>query len=360
MKIGILTINDYNNYGNRLQNYALQEVLKSLGHEPYTIRNLVVNDRRNRMVRNLAKINRIRKKIAIQHKNEFDFIREKAFVQFNNQYIRETNFSIKKLGDKPKELNSFDAFIIGSDQVWNYHFMRFSPIDFALFSKRSQKVISYAASFGVESIPDKLIEEYRRGLNNLDAISVRENAGKKIVDKILENDVAKIVADPTFLLTPDKWMKIVSDTASPLVSKNYVVTYFLGSPSDEEWMYINNYAQSRGLEVINFNRRNEKAWGFGPSEFINYLNNAVAVFTDSFHACVFSIQFRKEFEVFKRRDKKLESMNSRIETLLSRFELEDRVYNNESKSKIDYSKIENIMNDTISNSVEFLDRSLNI
>lgn len=355
MKIGILTINDYNNYGNRLQNYALQEVLKSLGHEPYTIRNMVVNDRRNILVRNIARINRIRKKVTTtDHENSFDLLRKKAFRQFNNNYIRETDFSIERVKDRPEELSSFDGFIIGSDQVWNYQFMRFSPIDFAYFSNETQKVISYAASFGVESIPDKLIEEYRQGLNNLDAISVREHAGKKIVDQILGNNVAKVVADPTFLLSPDKWTEIVSESTMKIAYKRYVVTYFLGTPSDEEWEYINNYAQKKGLGIVRFNKRNEEYWNFGPSEFINSLNNATAVFTDSFHACVFSILFNKYFEVFERRDTNLSSMNSRIETLLSHFELEDRVYDNEFKSKIDYSKIENIMKDTINDSMEFL------
>lgn len=359
MKIAILTINDYNNYGNRLQNYALQEVLKSLGHETYTIQNLVINDRRNLLIRNMARIKRKIKKYRMkQPKNELDILREQSFMKFNNQHISETQFSIKNIKDRPEELNSFDGFVIGSDQVWNYQFMRFSPIDFACFSTKSQKVISYAASFGIESLPDKLVNEYRKGLQNIDAISTRENAGKKIINQIFGEDIATIVADPTFLLPSDKWVETAISSDVELPNLKYIVTYFLGTPLKEEWTYIQKYAENSNYKIIMFNNKSEEAWGFGPNEFINYLNNASAIFTDSFHACVFSIKFRKYFEVFKRRDNTLSSMNSRIETLLNHYDLQDRVHNNELKAKIDYLKVEKIMDDTVKKSIDFLKENL--
>ncbi|EMW5431797.1 polysaccharide pyruvyl transferase family protein, partial [Enterococcus faecium] len=252
--------------------------------------------------------------------------------------------------------NKFDAFIIGSDQVWNYTFPRFSEFDFVTYSNRPK--ISYAASFGVSNIEERLKDLYRYGLTGIDYISVREEAGNKIVKDLIGVNPS-VVLDPTMLLTVNEW-RILTKNSELHIQQNYVVTYFLGDMTSEYSSYIENYARKKNLKIIHLgNIKDKKMWAIDPADFINLIDKAQAVFTDSFHACVFSIIFEKYFEVFERQSEML-SMNSRIDTLLKDFKIENRWNHleNDNKQEIDYSSVKKILNKRRKESLEFLDASL--
>ncbi|MFB8544958.1 polysaccharide pyruvyl transferase family protein [Enterococcus casseliflavus] len=361
MKIGILTINDYNNYGNRLQNYALQEVLKNLGYSPLTIRNEVINDSRNILIKNLAYLKRTlgNTKKNILGKDKILTLRENNFLRFTEKYINETDFKLNSLKKVPIEMKYFDAFVIGSDQVWNYNFIRFSKYDFASFSENNQLVLSYAASFGVNDLPDEKIAEYKIGLDNLNYISVRELNGKEIVERITKRKDIQIVLDPTFLLSEEDWLKIV-DESDINIDKKYVITYFLGTPSSEEWGYINKFGKKNNFMIINMNDISDpELYIADPCDFLNLIKNSEAVFTDSFHACVFAMVFKKYFEVFSRRDNNLASMNSRIDSLLTTFDLKQQYFDGRKKDKkIEYEFIDNKLESLKENSLDYLLKSL--
>lgn len=357
MKITIITIVDYNNYGNRLQNYALQKVLENLGHEVETLKNQTEkNSRIYEKIINLLKDSNLKSRIKnklTKRKRDYslDYKRISNFKQFTNEFIRETEISVDQTSSDFSFLKHTDCFIIGSDQVWNYNFSRFSDIDFALFSEASK--ISYAASFGVSDIPKSLENKYSEGLGQIDFISVRERAGKKIVEKISDK-TATVVLDPTMLLSKEQWKYLVNDSTQ--YEEPFILTYFLEDPLEVNNRYIYDYAYTKGLQVKRLGTREDlEMWVSDPREFVNLFSQAEAVFTDSFHACVFAIIFEKYFEVFDR-NTSMESMNSRIDTLLQDFDLENR-WNREGQnvqSEIDYVRVMELLQIRRIESLDFL------
>lgn len=362
MRIAISTINDYGNYGNRLQNYALQEVLKSLGNEVVTIRNISGSSEKNILKKTLINILGNKPRIIFflkyifslnSRKKKLAVNREKKFYYFTNDNIKESDFFIDEYTKKFVFDKYFDCYVIGSDQVWNYSFSRFSLLDFVKYSKKPK--ISYAASFGVSCIPTRLYPLYKLGLRNIDYISVREYSGRKIISKLI-NESSEVVLDPTLLLSKKQWLKISSDD---MYSEKFVLIYFLNDISNDNLKYIKQFAKKRNLRIKHLLfYGDEESWEAGPSEFINLFNKSEAIFTDSFHAVAFSIIFNKYFEVFERNFNG-PSMNSRIDTLLGDLDLVDRWHSKCEKGKpIDYYKTMKLLDIRKRESMSFLKDSL--
>lgn len=341
-KVAIITLNGYQNYGNRLQNYALQEVIKELGFEVETIlhhktQSISIDNKLINIVKSLINLRKsgirnIKKKIKCRvNKNVIDFIkrgRSENFKSFSSKYIIETNYyiSIDKI---PKNLGQqYDFFVTGSDQIWNplYHYHNdIEPaIEYLTFAPK-EKRLSYAASFGLDIIPEKFIQRVSHGLNGMSSILVREQAGVDIVNGIIGRE-AYLVLDPTMLLTKEKWLSI----AEPNINKpkhKYVLTYFLGEMSSDTLKYLQHVSSKYNLEVVHLENFNyEELYKSNPSHFIDFINSATIFLTDSFHGVVFSILLETPFVVFKRQQNG-PSMYSRIETLLHIFQLEHRQIN---------------------------------
>lgn len=361
--VGIITLNGYFNYGNRLQNYALQEVLKSYDCNVETI---LVDHKK--MSRTSVQLKNELKKIlkVLLGKTSFkdlkaSNLRQQRFYNFSKQFINESNYYISD-NNLPDKLNdSFDYFITGSDQVWNPEYNFKSSIYFLGFAPRV-KSISYAASFGISEIPSDCIENYRDWLNDISNISVREEAGAKII-KDLTGRNASVVLDPTLLLTRDDWLAI-SKESSNKPKKRYLLTYFLGNVSKENRDKIDQIAQTEDLEIVQLaNIKDKSAFAADPSEFIDYINSSEVFLTDSFHGSVFSILLEKPFVVFEREGSK-NSMNSRIDTLLRTFELEQRKWENISNNKevfnIDYSNVPEILEIERKRSLLFIEKSIGL
>lgn len=361
MKIIISTIVDYNNYGNRLQNFALQKIIEDLGHEVETLRNYTNKEKPfiqklSNTIKEGGLFDKINKKIFnVNVNSSLDNQRKKAFEEFTYNNINETLNSINQNTTDFSFLDNTDCFIIGSDQVWNYNFSRFSELDFISFSKKPK--ISYAASFGVSAIPKKWEFLYKKGLNQIDYISVREDAGKKIIEKLVNKD-ATIVLDPTMLLKRAQWEEVIE--AMPKYKEKFVLSYFLEEPLNKNQLYISEYAKRNNLSIKKLGTRDDtKLWCADPAEFINLFSQADAVFTDSFHACVFAIIFEKYFEVFDR-NTKMESMNSRIDTLLNDLKITDRWNrtNERPTNNINYEKVKNLLEERRKDSLAFLKHSI--
>jgi len=364
LKIAISTLVGYFNYGNRLQNYALQEVLKGLGNDVVTIKDhtgkhhsslkekILVNVKNRSLIKKTFSKMKIKKN---KRNKKIDKIRENIFKQFTKEYINESNFFIDQNTNDFSFDKNFDCYIIGSDQVWNYSFPTFSKLNFVDYSKKPK--ISYAASFGVNKIPNNYIDLYREGLNQLSYISVREYAGKKIVESITDKS-ATVVLDPTLLIDDSKWDELISDCV--LYKKKYVLTYFLGPISKDSEKYIYEYASIRNLEIKKLYCRDDiKSWLAGPKEFVNLISQCEFLFTDSFHGSAFAIIFEKQFEVFSRNGYG-PSMNSRIDTLLNDFNISDRWYSsNKEKKKIDYPEVKRILQNKREKSFNYLNEALN-
>lgn len=325
MKFGIITINDNNNYGNRLQNYAVQEILKEYSPKVITIKNKVNTNKENQYIIEKMKIVKgiivnIKKllKRKWQH-NKIEEERSKRFQEFN-EYIQFSKGTITYHNAK-KYVKNYDFFMVGSDQVWNPNFQRLSEIDLLTFSPK-EKNIAFSASFGVSEIEEQKQQNCRNAFQNLKKISVREDAGKKIIEELTHRQDIEVLIDPTMMLNEEDWSK-VAKKPKQLKSVKYILNYFLGKMPEERKREIDRIAAQNHCEVINILDRNSEFYGTGPSELLYLEKNAFLVCTDSFHACVFAILFNRPFIVFDRKEN-LKSMNSRIETLLSKFKLEER------------------------------------
>ena len=326
-KVGILTINDDNNYGNRLQNYATQEVLKRRGLKVETIKNLYI----------YKGISYLKSLIKLMMKKYIIFLpmskRYHNFMNFDKN-ISYSKYIINKENIPSSLANDYDFFITGSDQVWNPNFERMSNIDFLQFAPK-EKRNSLSASFGIEKIPEDLEEKAKEGLEGLKNISVREEKAKEIVEKLTKRKDVEVLVVPTMMLNKEEWTK-VAKKPKMLKSKKYILNYFLGELSTERKQAIEKLAKENDCEVINILDKESPFYTCGPSEFIYLEKNAFFICTDSFHSCAFAILFQKPFMVFEREKKGVCNMNSRIETILKNFFLEDRYYEGKIKRRFKY------------------------
>lgn len=338
-KVGIITLNGYFNYGNRLQNYALQEFIKMNGYECETIINktwvsksYLLEDKQNKILNLLQKkpselIDMLAYKINKNKINNAYSERTKIFKEFSQKYINETKFSIQ-IGNIDSNLEKrYKYLVAGSDQVWNPYDAKVSEVSFLTFAP-NHKRISYAPSFGVYNIPDEEKQNYKKWLSQMKYISVREDAGTEIVKDLTGRDVP-VVIDPTMILTKEQWLSI-SEESKEKPTKKYILTYLLGGGNKEHKKKIKEISKKYDLEIVNLGDiKDLEHYITGPSEFIDYINDASVFFTDSFHGCVFSMLLDTPFVVCTRvgQDSKT-SMESRIDTFLDKFELQDRRYSN--------------------------------
>lgn len=350
-KVGIVTIIDKNNYGNRLQNYALSYYCnKKYNCDMTTLLNENFSNERNmfffRMLKNFFRRNIV---------NNYD--RQKRFIEFD----KNIKFSDKKINCFSK-LKKYDYLIVGSDQVWNPLFRRLRDVD-VLKNIDGNKRISYAASFGIKEIPKKYNKKIEKEIGKFKAISVREDRGKEIIEKLTGRSDIEVLVDPTMLLTDKEWDK-VSKKPKMLNSEKFILNYFLGELSEERKKEIEKVAKENNCEIINILDKNSPFYECGPSEFLYLEKNAFLICTDSFHSSVFAILYNRPFVIFDREQKGVASMNSRLETLISKFNLKNRKYNGNYITKEnmqhDYTEAYKILEKERKKSESFLKKALNI
>lgn len=370
-KIGIITLGGYFNYGNRLQNYALQEAIKDYVLDVDTIRNntsSVYSEKRDFLTRLKGKspllIYKILKnKIKTFMTRNITNKRTEVFKKFTLNYINETDFMILDNGVMESLSSRYNYYIAGSDQVWNPDYLLGTSVNFLTFVPKNKR-ISYAASFGVSSISPKWEDKYKEWLSDMNHISVREEDGAKIIKDLIGIDVPVLV-DPTLLLTKEKWLSIAKEANNKPKGK-YLLTYFLGGVPKAYKKEIKRLTKKHKLDIINLgNIREKDTYITGPSEFIDYINSCSVMYTDSFHGTVFSILLEKPFVVCDRKDTNNETnMYSRINTLLDKFSLNSRKIENikldEDIFNIDYSHVPSILEKERAKSMNYLKEALNI
>ncbi len=350
MRVGIITIIDNNNLGNRLQNYALEKILENNNIDCITISNEPFSNTKDKFILRIIKNLKFRDTYS-----KFEG-RKNSFKEFNNNII----FSKKRITPFSK-LKDFDYFITGSDQVWNPTFGRLREVDLLEFTE-PKKRISYAASFGISSLPEQYNEKLKNALKDYKAISVREDAGKKIIEDVVGRKDVQVLVDPTMLLTAEEWDK-VAKKPEQLKTDKYILNYFLGELSEKRKAEIDRIAKENDCEVINILDKNSPFYCTGPSEFLYLEKHAFLVCTDSFHSSVFAILYNIPFIVFGREDNTV-SMNSRIETLINKFNLKNREYNGKEITKEnlnhDYTEAYEILNEERKKSMTFLMNALDV
>lgn len=351
-KAAILTINDDMNLGNRLQNYAVQESLRKYNIKVETISNqdgiYGIRYLKKKVVNTLKKI----------FPNKEETFRYNNFMKFNKN-IKYSKYRIDQKHIPSKINKYYDCFFTGSDQVWNPNFKSRSDIDFLTFASK-EKRNSISASFGVNNIPESQRKRYKKNLEEMKNISVREERGKEIIKEITNRDDVEVLVDPTMLLEKEEWEKVMVKPQKRVPQK-YILNYFLGNLSEEREKKIKEFAKKNECQIINILDKKDPFYIYGPSEFIFLEKNAFAICTDSFHSCVFAILFKRPFIVFER-DDLYEKMNSRIETLLKKFELKNRILEGNidaEKLEIDYSKVDKILKKERKKASNYIEKVLN-
>ncbi len=328
----IATYYQYDNYGTRLQNFALTEVLKELNITPITIyiigdkiklKQLIINKLKNVMT--YLPIVTYRQKAW---KNEVK--KKEVFCQFNEL------LNLKKIDyDQLDNIDFKDAFAIaGSDQIWSPNHFQVNEKDAKLFFLQfvpENKRYSYAPSFGISKINENKREFFSSNLRKFKKISVREQAGQSIIKDLINIEVP-IVPDPVFLLDKNQWRNKLGYSIGGKKGK-YILSYFLGKPDSLRSSKIKDFAKKNNYEIINIagNYYEDDFTVPSPSKFVELIDNAAVIFTDSFHATTFSIIMDKLFYVFKRNDV---DQFSRIETLLEKYDLKDQFIENETFEKV--------------------------
>ena len=339
MKCEIITIYSFN-YGNRLQNYALQEVLKGLG----------VNTTTNRVTNNVALY--IIKKIVkvIRNNSQQDY-----FLRFDLKNIKFKYTSQNRIYNK-----KIDYYIAGSDQIWNPNFPFNSDREFLTFAPK-QKKIAYAASIGINKLSEEQKGRFIRNLKDFKAISVRENDASVLIERIIKTK-PEVVLDPTMLLSKQQWQEICKQSQLK-IKKPFIVKYFLGTRNKKIDYIIDLYAKNNGLDIIDIGEKCN--YIIGPSEFVYLLQNSKMNFVDSFHGTVFSIIFNRPFYTFNRPDQQgFGNMNSRFDTVISLFHLENRYVKDFDSFRIDdslcFEEANKILKKEKNKSLEYLKKSLEV
>lgn len=350
---GIVTIEDFSNYGNRLQNFALTALLKESGFEVIngirvcTKEDYVRNSENavKRFVKRILPFWLVKKRILPKSPNRDDLqkAREKRFVDFCKTYtdsIEPIVTSSHKQAMKILSKYGITHFIVGSDQVWN-PFFEGREDEFLTFAPK-EKRLSFAASIGVDVIPEAQIERFRRNIKEMKYLSVREQRAVEIVKELTERN-ADLTLDPTLLLESEKWQEAIK---KPTIRfpQQYICAYFLGEMPEA----VEKFARERGLPVFILNSEEKpELFTLDPGEFLYLIQNAAYVLTDSFHAVAFSIKLHRQFYVFERKEASLVGMFSRIETITNRFGLKNRIQSRseivEQEAIIHWSEVDRIL-----------------
>lgn len=350
MRIGIITmISD--NYGNRLQNYALQSVLSRLGNSVETLNNPW--NKKYNVYLEWMKFN-IKRLLYIITKRPKRFKRRIIFERFNHDNIVFSKYWLNKGKDKIAANKYYDMFICGSDQVWNSEAAEIDGKYFANFAEHNKRA-SYAASFGIESIVKDRKKEFRQYLLGMKYISVREHSGERIVEELI-NQKASCHIDPTLLLSSIQWDEVADKYK--VTNKKYVFCYFLGKPTENVLNKLRKYKKENNIDVLSIWNGNDGSHNnVGPGEFLSLIKNAEIILTDSFHGTAFSIVYHKLFYTFSRNGVR-ESMDTRVVSLLELLGLRDRFepdnWNLCEGLKIDFHNADCILEKERKKAIEYL------
>lgn len=379
MKLGIITLPFNSNYGGILQAYALQKTLTNLGHEVKNVNRFSKGIGIPLKMKILSFGNRFIKRYLLGKRvplRIWPTAKEQKFMaQHTENFIKEnitlTHF-LKNDSEFPSlEKYNFDAYIVGSDQVWR---PRYSPkienhfLGFLGYKNITR--IAYAASFGVDKweYSDEQTKRCCDLAQKFDAISVREDSAIRMCKEHLKVNAFQVV-DPTMLLEKEVYEELVKKDNLP-ERKRKLLNYVLDITPEIKTI-ISKIENTMGLE--SFSTMPKNLFRFVGKEkidtcvappvtnWIKGIMDADFVITDSFHGTVFSIIFNKPFFALGNTKRGM----SRFTSLLKTFELEHRLltennYNIEEKinAKIDFEKVNKILNSKRKEAILFLQESL--
>lgn len=346
------------NYGGILQNWALQQVLKGLGHEPITIDAYQRFSTPHYVYSWLRTLwYRIRgRKDWVYPQRYHGSLRRKETGRFVEQHIDKTRV-MWHYDRKVVKQYGMEALIVGSDQVWRPRYNRAHIEDKFLKFAEGLPVrrIAYAASFGLDkwTYTPEQTALCAPLLQQFDAVSVREASAVTLCRDHFGVE-AKLVLDPTLLLEAKGYQEIIDSDWD--VGEPYLAVYCLDITSEKR-AFFTRLAQQHGLRVRFFTAGVNAKLTIG--QWLAMFSNAEMLVTDSFHGTVFSILFGKEFYTLCNPNRG----NTRITGLLKLLGLESRLLSDkepdESRSSaIDWQDVYSRLDRERRQSIEFLSSNL--
>lgn len=318
MKIGILTFHMALNYGAFWQAYALNKYIEeNLGMDCYLIHYESKYTFMQHIVKRIFTFNPLKGVYCIL-----------AVCGFKKGWklMKKTEFTFKVDNNIPDE---FDAYILGSDEIWNHTNSFVKQYDYTYFGEHFEalKVITYSPSFGTVNSDETLPKEITKNIRRLNPsnISVRDKNSQKIIEKITYKKVP-ILVDPVFLNNSPK-ERVNIRYKFILVYGNYFSEVFIRA--------IKAVAEKEKAKIYSFGFFN----GFAdknilfksPLEIMKYFNSAQYVFTNMYHGVVFSLHCRKEFWMQHN-----ELKQNKVVTLLSNIGMTDRIIKDTSEVEKSY------------------------
>lgn len=371
-KIIVVTWIGGGNYGTALQSFALCRKLSSLGYNTGILTGINYSNTICGYLISLLKI--FLKKIYVLHILKmlkikfFNTPKKYNFYKFcyNNYNKIEYYFNFQY----QREFKKTDVFITGSDQIWNTFFC-FNPTMFLDFVNDKKK-IAYASSIGTSQIKDEYKNQVKKYLSEFYKIGVREFEAVKTLSELTGRNDIQQVLDPTFLIDANEWRIICGKCRLSIkLPSNYILVYLIGH---NEWYkdQLEVVKHKTGLENVviipseefpDFSIPGATIYNDAdPLDFVNLIDKASFVCTDSFHATAFCINLQKDFVEFLRfKDGDKKSQNSRIYDVLDHFALNNRIYvetNDEWSKHIDFCESSNILEKDKSFSIDYFVNSI--
>lgn len=390
-KLAILTL-VINNYGTKLQSYALARAIKSLGLVEPEVINLqgswhgkTVRISRKKQLLDVLKTYKLKsiKKIIdfVRWNYEFKVIRQNgdSFVASNSRkdalflefdklipYSKRT-YSLEDV--RGGQLSDYDLFLVGSDQVWNAPRVGCLDVYMCDFLHKKRSGLSYAASFAISSIPEHLKADYTKYIENMNTLLVREERGVELCRELGRED-AKHVVDPTLLLEGKDYDELTIRPTALVGEGDYVLVYSLTS-SMKIYREASKLAKRNNCKMVMLKRVPcpPLASSFkdaidllevGPAEFISLIKYAKCVVTGSYHALMFSLLMHTNFYIYM---DDASAENSRLLSSLAMFGLEKQLHYETSSlpktlPQIDFEVVEPIMKAKREESLKLLRESI--
>lgn len=414
MKIKLVTFAPHPNFGTCLQSFALNKILKDMGHEvefiyngrenpPKTLlfymkaiikfvipSNIVAKIQQNNKIKQEKKINKVPYILQLPN-NYLLYILSKfpcyksilkkvkyRTLQWSKVYsftFEDGNYNMKRLYIKKQYdevVDDADLFITGSDQIWNPYCGGFNPMMFLEFAK-NKKRIAYSSSIARPCFPKEIEQRVKSDLMKFQHIAVRERSSVLLLNNLLERDDIQLVVDPTYLIPAEEWVKFGNRANIEFeVPEKFIFCYFVGERFEDYIDMVEDVKNRTGIEnVITldcYNRTINYGNGIlykdgGPYEWVNLLSRSSMVCMDSFHATVFALKFHKDFvHILKNKDDiNFDSQNTRMYDILKRYNLIGKLYDPNSTEwlqKINFDEVDKLMEMEIRQSMSYLEHAI--
>lgn len=356
------------NYGQVLQAYAMQRIVKKYGFDPIIINYRKLEEREDSLLSKNKYIRGLYEWYRGLEKAGTDYIRTKLkFNKFVHDYVNlsypcYTKSEIEEL----VRLQNCRFLVCGSDQIWNP--ACFDPVYYLDFCNNDKDIcrIAYAPSVAEDNINTRnqhIFIKMTKLINQIDYVSVREEDSAKILRKLTDKTVVSLL-DPTFLISKKGWDKIAKKN---MCKERYIFCYILGDLKQHRnniRKLSNKYNTEKVIYLNTHNNGNYTNEDFlnniGPREFVTLIKYSEAIYTDSFHGIALSINLNKEFYACKRYNVSAYNKKSRITNILGIFGLENRYIDIKgciNDDRLDYIPVNKILKSERKKSFTFLDKA---